>query len=142
VAASVVLRLALDLAPADRGGRRRPLTDGYRGSMSFGRRRRGIEPIVHDAVLVLEDADELAPGARGVARAWVLMPDELPRSLDAGDVFAFLENDRIIGRAELLEVLEDAAPQPLRDLRAAKTRALQPAPVPPTERARRRFPRR
>jgi hypothetical protein len=133
VAPSVVLRLALDLAPADRGGRRRPLTDGYRGSMSFGRRRRGVEPIVHDAVLVLEDAEALAPGGRGVARAWVLMPDELPRSLDAGDVFTLLENDRIIGRAELLERLADPTPQPLADLSAAKTRALQPAPGPPTD---------
>ena len=130
---SLVLRLELDLAPTDRGGRRRPLTDGYRGSMSFGRRRRGIEPIVHDAVIVLEDVDTLAPGARGIARAWVLMPDELPRSLDTGEVFTFLENDRIIGRAELLEICEDAAPQPLRDLSAAKRRRLQPGPGPPTD---------
>lgn len=133
MAASVVLRLALDLAPADRGGRRRPLTDGYRGSMSFGRRRRGIEPIVHDAVLVLEEVDALAPGTSGVARAWVLMPDELPRDLGVGVVFTFLENDRIVGRAELLEILEDPAPQPLADLSSAKTRALQPAPGPPTD---------
>ena len=61
------------------------------------------------------------PGDRGVVRAWVLMPDELPRSLDAGDVFTLLENDRIIGRAELLERLEDPTPQPLADLSAAKT---------------------
>jgi hypothetical protein len=101
--------------------------------MSFGRRRRGIEPIVHDAVLVLEDVAQLAPGARGVVRAWVLMPDELPRSLDVGDVFTFLENDRIVGRAELLEVLADPTPQPLGDLSAAKTRALRPAPGPPTD---------
>ena len=120
----VVLRLALDLAPSDRGGRRRPMVDGYRGSMSFGRRRRGIEPIVHDAVLVLEDVDQLAPGERGVVRAWVLMPDELPRSLDPGDVFTLLENDRIVGRAELLEVRSDPTPQPLADLSAAKTRPL------------------
>ena len=126
--ASLVLRLEVDLAPADRGGRRRPLTDGYRASMSFGRRRRGIEPIVHDAVLVLEDVASLAPGERGVARAWVLMPDELPRDLDAGAVFTFLESDRIIGRAELLELCSDDAPQPLRDLSAAKRRALAPGP--------------
>ena len=128
--ASLVLRLALDLAPADRGGRSRPVPDGYRASMSFGRRRRGIEPIVHDAVLVHEDAPSLAPGASGVARAYVLMPDELPRSLGAGDVFTLLENDRIIGRARLLERLEDPTPQPLADLAKAKTRSLS-AVVPP-----------
>ncbi len=121
---SLVLRLALDLAPADRGGRRRPLRDGYRASMSFGRRRRGVEPIVHDAVLVVEDAASLAPGAAGIVRAYVLMPDELPRSLDEDDVFTLLENDRIVGRARLLERLEDPTPQPLADLAAAKVREL------------------
>ena len=121
---SMVLRIELELVPADRGGRRRPVTDGYRASMSFGRRRRDVEPVVHDAVLVLEDATELAPGQHAVARAWVLSPDELPRTLDAGAVFTLLENDRIVGRAELLEILSDPTPQPLRDLRAAKTRRL------------------
>jgi hypothetical protein len=131
VTASLVLRLALDLAPTDRGGRRRPLPDGYRASMSFGRRRRGIEPIVHDAVLVLEDAASLAPGASGIARAYVLMPDELPRSLGEEDVFTLLENDRIIGRARLLERLEDPTPQPLADLAEAGRRELRPAPTDP-----------
>jgi hypothetical protein len=121
---SIVLRLDLDLAPADRGGRRRPITDGYRASMSFGRRRRDVEPVVHDAVLVLEDTPELAPGARATARAYVILPDELPRSLGPGSVFTLLESDRIIGRAELLETLEDPTPQPLRDLGAAKRRRL------------------
>ena len=121
---SLVLRIALDLVPEDRGGRRRPVTDGYRASLSFGRRRRDVEPVVHDAVLVLEGADALAPGGHGVARAWPLLPDELPRSLGEGDVFTLLERDRIVARATLLELLEDAEPRPLRDLRAAKTRIL------------------
>lgn len=121
---SVVLRIELDLAPTDRGGRQRPVTDGYRASMSFGRRRRDVEPIVHDAVLVLEEVDELTPGEAGVARAWVVSPDELPRSLEEGAVFTLLEGDRIVGRARLLGVFADAVAQPLRDLRAAKTRAL------------------
>ncbi len=124
---SLVLRLALDLAPTDRGGRRRPVADGYRASMSFGRRRRGIEPIVHDAVLVVEEAASLAPGASGVARAYVVLPEELPRSLGEGDVFTLLEHDRIIGRARLLARLEDPTPSPLADLAAAKTRELSAA---------------
>ena len=94
--------------------------------MSFGRRRRGVEPIVHDAVLVLEDGAELAPGESGTARAYGLSPDELPRSLDAGAVFTLLERDRIVGRVELLELLDDPAPQPLADLAAAKRRKLGP----------------
>jgi hypothetical protein len=123
--AGTVLRIALELVPTDRGGRRRPLTDGYRASMSFGRRRRDVEPVVHDAVLVLEDVAELAPGAGAVARAWVLMPDELPRFVAEDTTFTLLENDRIVGRAEVIEVLADPTPFPLRDLGAAKARPLR-----------------
>lgn len=120
----MVLRLELDLAETDRGGRRRPLTDGYRASLSFGRRRRGVEPIVHDAIVVLEDADALEPGGAATARAWVVSPDELPRSLGPDDVVTLLENDRIVGRARVLELLSDTTPQPLRDLADAKRRPL------------------
>lgn len=126
--ASLVLRLEIDLALTDRGGRRRPIADGYRGSMSFGRRRRDIEPVTHDAVLVLEDADELAPGGSAIARAWVTCPDELPRSVERDTVFTFLEGDRIVGRARVLALLTDPTPYPLRDLAAAKRRPLAPAP--------------
>ena len=128
MAANVVLRLELDLAPTERGGRRRPLFDGYRASLSFGRRRRD-EPVVHDAALVLEDVAELAPGDAATARAWVVTPDELPRSLAAGTVCTLLEHDRIVGRARVLAVLEDPTPFPLRDLGAAKTRPLRAPPA-------------
>jgi len=101
---------------------RRPIKDGYRASMSFGRRRRGIEPIVFDAVLVFEDSDAVAPGARAIARAYVF--DVLPRHVEP--VFTLLEGDRIVARAELLETLEDLSPQPLRDFDAAKRRQLSP----------------
>ena len=121
---ALVLRLELELAPTDRGGLRRPLTDGYRASLSFGRRRRDIEPIVHDAIVVLEDQDALTPGARAIARAWVVLPDELPRSLEEGSVVTLLEGDRIVGRAEVLGLYEDPTPSPLSDLAAAKRRAL------------------
>lgn len=124
VSPGLVLRLSLDLVPSDRAGRRRPLADGYRASMSFGQRRRGIEPVVHDAIIVLEHASTLAPGQQGMARAWVLMPEELPRSVSVGSVFTLLEGDRIVARAEILAMCSDATPHPLEDLRAAKTRRL------------------
>jgi ribosomal-protein-serine acetyltransferase len=124
----LVLRLALDLVASDRAGRRRPLADGYRASMSFGQRRRGIEPVVHDAIIVLEHGVTLAPGQRGIARAWVLMPDELPRRVTVGSVFTLLEGDRIVARAEILAMYSDATPHPLEDLRAAKTRQLAELP--------------
>ncbi len=110
--------------PTDRGGRRRPLRDGYRASLSFGRRRRDVEPIVHDAVIVLEGVAEVAPGESAVVRAWLV--DDPPRSLDEGDDFTLLENDRIVARAQLLERLADPTPRPLDDLAAAKLRDLDP----------------
>ncbi|HEX8102763.1 MAG TPA: hypothetical protein VF533_09135 [Solirubrobacteraceae bacterium] len=124
--ASLVLRLRVELAPTERGGRRKPITDGYRASLSFGRRRRDVEPIVHDAVLVLEDARDLPPGATATARAYVVSPEYLPRALEDGAIVTLLENDRIVGRAEILERLEDPEPQPLRDLAAARRRPLRP----------------
>jgi hypothetical protein len=111
---TLVLRIAVQ------SQHRRAIRDGYRASMSFGRRRRGIEPIVHDAVLVFEDTEELLPGERGVARAYVF--DDLPRHVEP--VFTLLEGDRIVARAELLETLEDPSPHPLGDLAAAKRREL------------------
>ena len=111
---SVVLRIALH------SQHRRAIADGYRASLSFGRRRRTVEPIVYDAVLVFEDTDALAPGERAIARAYLF--DELPRHVEP--VFTLLEGDRIVARAELLETLEDPGPHPLRDLRAAKRREL------------------
>ena len=57
------------------------MTDGYRASLSFGRRRRDVEPVVHDAVLVVEGAPSVAPGASATVRAWVVSPGELPCSL-------------------------------------------------------------
>jgi hypothetical protein len=96
--------------------------------MSFGRRRlRDVEPVVHDAVLVLEETGALAPGAIRIARAWVLLPEELPRSLAEGSVFTLLEGDRIVGRAEVLGRYDDPTPHALRDLAAAKARPLRPA---------------
>jgi hypothetical protein len=113
---SLVLRLEVHVAP----DHRRPLRDGYRASISFGRRRRTIEPIVYDAVLVFESTEALAPGERGVARAYVF--DELPRHVEP--VFTLLEGDRIVARAEVLGTFEDLTPQPLSDLAAAKRRTL------------------
>ena len=113
----MVLRIEVELIA---GERRRPIRDGYRASLSFGRRRRNVEPIVHDAVLVLEDVDELHPGETAIARAYVF--DELPRHVEP--VFTLLEGDRIVARAQLLQVLDDPEPQPLSDLAAAKRRRL------------------
>ena len=113
---SLVLRLAVEVF------RERPITDGYRASLSFGQTRgRAEEPIVHDGILVWED-DE-------VARVWVVEPRYLPR-FDAGRVLTFLEGERVVARARVLARLEDRASEPLADLRAAKRRPLQAVRAP------------
>ena len=57
----------------------------------------------------------------------MVSPELLPRSLAAGSVLTLLEQDRIVGRARVLELLVDPTPFPLRDLAAARTRGLGPA---------------
>lgn len=79
---------------------------------------------MHDAVLVLEEVSELAPGGSASARAWVVSPEELPRGAEPGAVVTLLEGDRIVGRAAIVELLGDPTPQPLADLAAAKARRL------------------
>ncbi|HEX4186643.1 MAG TPA: hypothetical protein VHY83_01980, partial [Solirubrobacteraceae bacterium] len=81
-----------------------------RSSTDIAQRRRGIEPVAHDAIVVLEHGSALAPGEQGIARAWVLMPHELPRSVTVGSVFTLLEADRLVGRAKILGICSDPTP--------------------------------
>lgn len=116
--------------------RERPITDGYRCSLSFGQSRRsGEEAIVHDGVLVWESGDSpganhLATSARGrsIARVWVIEPRYLPR-FDAGRVLTFVEGNgaRVVARAKVLSRHADDAASPLADLRAAARRPLADA---------------
>jgi hypothetical protein len=108
----LVLRLAVEVF------RERPITDGYRASLSFGQSRRsGEEAIVHDGVLVWESPE--------VARVWVLEPHYLP-SFDTGRVLTLVEGGgaRVVARARVLEKCVDPSASPLRDLRAAARRPL------------------
>lgn len=109
--------------------RERPITDGYRCSLSFGQSRRsGEEAIVHDGVLVWEPPGSgPAPGAASprVARVWVIEPRYLPR-FDPGRVLTFVEGNgaRVVARAKVLSRHADGAASPLADLRAAARRPL------------------
>ena len=77
-------------------------------------------------MLVLEDAAEIRPGGSATARAWVISPELLPRTLAVGSVVTLLEGDRIVARAQILGVFDDPTPFPVSDLAAAKTRRLGP----------------
>lgn len=129
----LVLRLEVEVF------RERPITDGYRCSLSFGQSRRsGEEPIVHDGVLVWESGDSpeanpLATSARGrsrgatvrVARVWMIEPRYLP-PFDEGRVLTFVEGRaaRVVARATVLSREQDPSRSPLADLRAAARRPL------------------
>lgn len=81
---------------------------------------------MHDAIVVVEEGTEIPPGASATARAWVVLPDELPRSLEEGTVVTLLEGDRIVGRATVLGLYEDPTQSPLSDMADAKRRSLEP----------------
>jgi len=68
-------------------------------------------------VLVWED--------EGVARVWVVEPRYLPH-FHEGRVLTFLEGERVVARARVLDRMEDEASEPLADLRAAARRPLRP----------------
>lgn len=120
---STVLRVRLELTPTDAGGRRDPVYDGYRGAMSFGETDADGLRMVHDAVIVFEDCDELHPGDAATARAWVV-PKYLPEEMAPGFEFEFVEGHRAAGRARAPDVLQDPTPFPVRDVADAKRRPL------------------
>jgi ribosomal-protein-serine acetyltransferase len=70
---NLVLRLSLALVPSDRGGRRRPVVPGYRASMSFGRRRRGV-----GSMFTLLEGDRII----GRAEVLAMCSDPPPSPLD------------------------------------------------------------
>jgi len=119
-----VLRLQVDVIATERGGRQGPVVDGYRGAMSFGERTGDGVPVVHDAVLVFESVDEVAPGRSAVARAWVLAPEYLPEDLGPGSTLTYVEGHRPVAHARVLEVCSDSTEFPVKDIEDAKTRPL------------------
>jgi translation elongation factor EF-Tu-like GTPase len=121
-----VLRLAIEVLTAAEGGRQAPVFDGYRGAISFGvRTDEGL--VIHDTVLVFEDAEQVPPGGRAIARAWVVAREYLPAELAPGSEFDYVEGTRTVARARVLAILCDSTPFPVRDICDAKTRLLKPA---------------
>jgi hypothetical protein len=100
------------------------LADGYRAAISFGETTSEGLPIVHDTVVVFEDAATVPPGGTATARAWVTAPEHLPDELAPGRELRFCEGARTVAHARLLEVLRDPSDHPIGDHREAKTRPL------------------
>ncbi|UUY05485.1 hypothetical protein LRS13_08195 [Svornostia abyssi] len=89
------------------GGRRSPIFDGYRAALTFGELTEDGVPIVNGSVVVFEDAEHVAPGAAGTARAFVAAPDYLPPYVASGLEFTVNEGRRVVARARVAEVLRD-----------------------------------
>lgn len=91
--ATVVLTSTTD------GGRQKPITNGFRSAL-FEVSKGGLA----GATLELLDADELPPGTTGTA---LVRPfyNEYWTHLVVGDVLTLTEGPRMIGTAEILEVL-------------------------------------
>lgn len=88
-------RIQLALLPPDAGGRRRPLTSGYRSLMRLEGSHRDFGVQVE-----LED-DQLAPGNAGVAYvAW--WADDAPL-MARGARFELREGARVVGHGVVLE---------------------------------------
>ncbi len=122
----MVLRLAIEVLATAEGGRQGPVFDGYRGAITSGvRTDDGL--VMHDTVLVFEDAEQVPPGGRATARAWVVAPEYLPVELGPGSEFDYVEGTRTVAHARVLAVLRDSTPFPVRDIHDAKTRPLKPA---------------
>jgi translation elongation factor EF-Tu-like GTPase len=121
-----VLRLAIEVLATAEGGRQGPVFDGYRGAITFGAQSdHGL--VIHDTVLVFEDAEQVPPGGRATARAWVVAPEYLPAELAPGSEFDYVEGTRTVAHASVVAILRDSTPFPVHDIHVAKTRLLKPA---------------
>lgn len=81
--------------------------------------------VIHDSVVLFEDAERTEPGEEHIARAWVTFGD-LPDDVVPGKEFRFLEPPREADHATVLEVLVDDVEFPLQDYASAKSRPLRP----------------
>ena len=97
-----VLRLRVAITAGDAGGS--PL-DGHRASLRFGERTPNGGRVLHDGVVVYEDARAGDAGEASTARVWVFAPDDVGRQVGPGTAFDLVEGGRSTARAEVLEVL-------------------------------------
>jgi hypothetical protein len=108
------LRVRIRLLTTEEGGRQGPIADGYRASWDIGNVTESGEWTINDAPLLLEDRDWLAlledrdwlaPGEVADARIHPLAP-EFWTDVAAGAEIAMHEGRRVVGRGEVLEVVE------------------------------------
>ncbi|HEY4179503.1 MAG TPA: DUF5063 domain-containing protein [Kofleriaceae bacterium] len=96
-------RVRLRLLAAGEGGRSKPIFSGYRPDWDLGNSWLG-QPTINGGQVFLEDRDELAPGAEGLARIEPIA-SELWGRVRVGSVIAMREGKPVVGYAAVLEIV-------------------------------------
>lgn len=95
------IRARLRLLTTEEGGRRTPISTGYRSSWAFPP---GVHDQRHDGPLVLEDAETLAVGDEADVRIHPLVPHLWPL-VAPGLRLEMFEGARLVGEATVLAVI-------------------------------------
>ena len=97
------VRARLRMLPAAEGGRRRPISSGYRSNCWLGRTTANGEREYNDAVVYLESAAELHPGEDAVVRIQPVFPDYWTE-VGVGSGIEVCEGSRVVGLAVVLDL--------------------------------------
>ncbi|WP_290051998.1 hypothetical protein [Amycolatopsis solani] len=95
------IRARLRLLTTEQGGRRTPITSGYRSHWAFPPDH---HPDRHDGPVTLDAVRTLAPGEEAMVRLHPLVPDLWP-PLIPGLRLTMYEGARVVGFAEVVEVV-------------------------------------
>jgi hypothetical protein len=93
----------LRLTSTDAGGKSIPIRSNYRSMLDLGATWME-QPTMNDAVVMLIDKDELAPGAEGLVRIRPLRA-EFWATLTVGAVVPLHEGERVVGHATVEKVV-------------------------------------
>jgi hypothetical protein len=100
---SAYLRAELILRPTEGGGRRRPISSGYRCNCWIGHHTDDGDRSYNDAVIYLDSADQLHPGEQGVVAIQPAFPD-LWNEIGVGSRIEVCEGSRVVGEATVIEL--------------------------------------
>lgn len=90
--------------PAEKGGRRTPVSLGYRAPLWFGRVAPDRRKAYNDGVITLEGQLTALPGEWCTVRVRLLCPELVPEPAP-GSTFELAEPPRAIGKATVIEVV-------------------------------------
>jgi hypothetical protein len=96
-------RVIVELTPTEEGGRLRPVVSGYKPHWVIGAMYEG-KPMMTDGQLVLEDVEELVPGATATGRIHPAFPEYWLHVQPEQTIYGH-EGSRRIARATVIEVV-------------------------------------